>query len=176
MASRPSERIAVGYITRTKGVRGEVKVEALTHRLDRFDELSAVVLQKDGQEDRPLQIERWRPEGPRVVMKFVGIDTPEKAREILVRGYLTIDPHQIAPLPEDMYYVFELVGCTVADESGHQLGTVAEVLQMPSTDVYVVRDGRREVLIPAVGEFIVDISIPRRQLVVRGVEGLLEGP
>jgi 16S rRNA processing protein RimM len=168
-----TERVAVGYIPRTKGVRGAVKVEVLTHRLSRFDELSQVVLQKKGRADYPLEIEYWRPEQPGILMKFVGIDTPEKAREVLVKGYITIEPHEVVPLPEDLYYISDLVGCAVQDESGQHLGKIIEVLQMPSTDVYVVRDGQRELLVPAVGDYIVEISIPRRQLVVKGIEGLL---
>lgn len=174
MDARPSERVAIGYITRTKGVRGDVKVEVLTHRLSRFDELSQVVLQKKGQEDRPLRIEYWRPESPGILMKFAGIDTPEEARETLAKGYITIAPCEVAPLPEDTFYIADLVGCAVEDESGRYLGKIAEVLQMPSTDVYLIRDGRREVLIPAIGDFIAEISISRRQLVVRGIEELLD--
>ena len=168
-----TKRVAVGYIPRTKGVRGVVKVEVLTHRLNRFDELSQVVVQKEGHTDRQFEIEHWHPEPPGILMKFVGIDTPEEARETLVKGYITIAPHEMAPLPEGMYYISDLVGCLVQNESGGHLGKIAEVLQMPSTDVYVVRDGRRELLVPAVGDYIVEISIPRRQLVVRGIEDLL---
>ena len=168
-----TERIAVGYIPRTKGVRGVVKVEVLTHRLSRFDELSHVVVQKEGHADRPLDIEHWHSEPPGILMKFVGIDNPEEARETLVKGYITIAPHEMAPLPKDIYYISDLVGCVVQDESGGHLGKIAEVLKMPSTDVYVVRDGRRELLVPAVRDYIVEISIPQRRLVVRGIEDLL---
>jgi 16S rRNA processing protein RimM len=170
-----AERVAVGYITRTKGVRGFVKVEILTHRLDRFDELSQVVLQKNGREDRLFQIQHWRPEQPGILMKFVGIDTPEEAREVLVEGYITVAPHEVAPLPEDSYYISDLIGCAVLDEAGRHLGKIIEVLQMPSTDVYVVRHKNREILVPAVGNFVLEVSIPRRELVVRGIEELLNG-
>jgi len=168
------ERIAVAYITRTKGVRGEVKAEVLTHCLSRFDELSQIVLQKEGQADRSLVLERWRPEGPGVLLKFAGIDTLEEAREVLVRGYVTITPEEVASLPEDAFYVYELVGCTVEDESGRRLGEIADVLSMPSTDVFQVRGEDGELLIPAVENFVVEISIPERRVVVKGVEELLE--
>lgn len=168
------ERIAVAYITRTKGVRGDVKAQALTHSLERFDELSEVLLQKKGQPDQPLRLERWRPERPGLLLKFAGIDTPEEAKKILSGGYVTIAPTQAAPLPEDTFYVFDLIGCRVEDESGQQLGKILEVLEMPSTDVYQVRGELGELLIPAVSDFIVHISIPERRLVVRGIEELLQ--
>lgn len=168
------ERIAVAYITRTKGVRGDVKAQALTHSLERFDDLVDVLLQKEGQPDRPLRLERWRPERPGLLLKFSGIDTPEEAKKILAGGYITIAQTQAASLPEDTFYVFELIGCRVEDESGRSLGEIIDVLEMPSTDVYQIRGELGELLIPAVGDFIVHISIPERRLLVRGIEELLQ--
>ena len=173
MASPPAPRISIGYITRTKGVRGDVKVEALTHDVGRFGELDEVILQKDGRPDRPVRLESWRPEQPGLRLKFVGIDTPEEARDILVKGYITVAPNEVAPLPEGEFYVFELENCAVVDEGGRELGHIAEVLHMPTTDVYVVSDGGREVLVPAVEDFVVEVDIARQRLVVRGLEELL---
>ncbi len=173
MTSRSQQRIVIGYIARTKGVRGDVKVEVLTHDAERFGEVGEVVVQKDGLADRPLHIEHWRLEQPGVRLKFVGIDSPEEAREVLVKGYITIAPDEVGDLPANTYYVFELENCLVVDEVGSELGRITEVLQMPSTDVYVVKDGRREILIPAVKDFIVDIDIDQQRLVVRGLEELL---
>lgn len=167
------DRIAVAYVIRTKGVRGDVKAQVLTHSLDRFAELSGVVVQKEGQTDLPLQLERWRSEQPGLLLKFVGIDSPEEARERLVKGYVTVAPAEVAPLPADTFYVYELIGCRVEDETGRDLGELVDVLEMPSTDVYQVRGEHGELLIPAVGNFVTDISLAERRVAVRGVEGLL---
>jgi len=168
------ERIAVAYISSTKGIRGHVKAQVLTHRLSRFDEISAVVVQKQGWPDRALTLEHWQPEPNGVLLKFEGIDTPEDARKQVVKGYVTIAASERAPLPESTFYIFELVGCAVEDEEGRPLGEIVDVLQMPSTDVYQVRSARSELLIPAVGDFIVDISIPERRVRVRGIDELLD--
>ena len=164
----------VGYIVRPKGVSGEVMVEPLTHAIERFDELSEVVLERDGEPDRQLAIEAWRPDHPGILVKFAGIDSPEVAREALCKGYMAVPPDEVAPLPDGVHYVFEMIGCQVVDESGTSLGSISEVLQMPSSDVYVVRSGEREVMVPAVANFIVEISIPLQRVVVRGVVGLFE--
>jgi 16S rRNA processing protein RimM len=168
-----ADRVAVGYVARAKGVRGAVRVEVLSHRPDRFEQLSAVVLQKEGRPNLPLRIEAWRPDPPGALVKFAGIETPEQAREALVGGYVTVAREDVAPLPADTYYVFDLVGCRVDDESGRRIGEIAEVLAMPSADVYVVRGEGRELLLPAVADFVVEVNIAERRLVVRGVEELL---
>ena len=165
-------RVAVGYVTRTKGVRGHVKVEVLTHRLSRFDELSQVVIEKEGLPDIELRIDSWRPEQPGILMKFVNVDSREDAREILVKGYVTIDADDVAVPPENEFYISDLIGCTVVDEKDGCLGSVVEVMQMPSTDVYVVRNEERELLIPAVVDFVVEVSIRKRRIVVKGLNEL----
>ena len=174
MENGASDRVAVGYVTGTKGVRGAVRVEVLTHRLSRFDEISQVVLQREGREDRVLQIEEWRSERRGIIVKFAGVDAPETAREVLVKGYITIAPGEVPSPPPGKYYLFDLIGCQVEDEAGGRLGEIVDVLQEPSTDAYVVRDGGCEFLVPAVADFIVDLSITGRRLVVRGIEELLK--
>lgn len=170
------QRVAVAYITRTKGVRGEVRAEVLTHTLRRFDLLREVIVQKEGCPDRELRLERWRPEPPAVLLKFAGVDSPEVARQVLVRGYVTVAAEEVLPLPEDVFYVFDLIGCAVESESGERLGKIVDVLPMPSTDVYQVQSEQGEFLLPAVGDFIAEISVAEKRLVVRGIEELLPSP
>ena len=165
-------RVAVAYISRPWGVRGEVRAEALTYRVERFSELRAVVVQCAGRPDRPLELERWRVDAKSLLLKFAGIDAPEPARSILVGGYVTIAPEQRDPLPEGTYYIDDLVDCAVVTAEGQPLGRIVEVVSMPSTDAYVVRGANGEALVPAVGDFVVEIAPGR--VVVRGVEELFE--
>jgi 16S rRNA processing protein RimM len=175
MEPRPAQRIAVGYVVRAKGVKGQVKVEPLTHDPRRFGRLGELVLSREGEPERRVRLEGWRVEGRSLVLKFAGIDTCEAAREQLVKGYLTIAPEEAAPLPPGTYYVAELVGCRVETEGGALVGELAEVMSLPSTDAYVVRPagGGDEVLIPAVADFVVEVVPRQRRVVVRGIEELL---
>lgn len=173
MESASTERIAIAYIGRTKGVRGHVKAELLSSDLQRFDGVESVVLQKQGQPDRALKLQHWKPEQPGVLLKFVGIDTPEEASKVLVKAYVTVARDDVPALPADTYYIFELVGCRVEDETGEVLGQIEEVLEMPSADVYVVRGERGEILIPAVADYIVEVDTAGQRVTVRGIEDLL---
>ena len=166
------DRITVGYVVRAKGVCGEVMVEPLTHSIERFDMLSKVVVERGKEPLRDLVIKYWRPDSPGVLIKFGGINTPEQARETVVKGYITVARDEIAPLPGDQYYVFDLIGCDVEDEFGAHLGKLIDVREMPSTDVYVVDTGSKQVMVPAVRHFIVDVSVAERRVAVRGVGDL----
>ena len=167
-------RVAVGFAGRAKGVRGEVVVEPLTWSPDRFDGLREVRLERDGQADLELRIERWRPDPGGVLVKFAGFDSPEQVRDGITGGYLTIPRDQVAPPPEGRFFVYEVVGCRVFDDLGRGLGEVTEVLEMPGSDVFAVRlDGGGEVLLPAVRDFVRRIDVDRRRIEVRGIEELL---
>jgi len=171
----PPARVTVARIVRAKGVRGEVRAEPMTHTLGRFAALASVWLEHPQRGELALEVERWRPDGDHVLLKFRGIDTPEAARERLVGGYVTIPVDQVAALPPDTYYVFQLTGCKVVAEGGAEIGVIRAVLSMPSTDVYQVDTGSGEVLIPAVRDFVVEVRPEEKRVVVRGVDELL-GP
>lgn len=167
-------RVAVGFAGRAKGVRGEVVVEPLTWSPDRFEGLRDVRLERDGQADLELRIERSRPVPGGVLVKFAGFDSPEQVRDGITGGYLTIPRDQAAPPPEGRYFVFEVVGCRVFDDLGRRLGEVTEVLEMPASDVFAIRlDGGGEVLLPAVRDFVRRIDVEDRRIEVRGIEELL---
>jgi len=170
---RPDNRVTIAQIMRPRGIRGEVLAHPLTHRPDRFSEVSSVVIQRRGREDLELRLERWRPHGERILLKFAGIDTPEDAKANLAGGYVTVARRDVPPPPKGSYYVFDLIGCTVIDESGRCWGEVTDVLEMPSTDVYQVRSDSGELLIPAVRDFVVDVRLRDRAIVVRHIEALV---
>jgi 16S rRNA processing protein RimM len=169
-------RVAVGYVARAKGVRGEVGIQLLSWDPERFHGLRRVRLERTGEPDRELKIQHCRSDARGPLIKFTGIDTPEAARQQLVGGYLTVAGEDVAPLPEGAFYVFDVIGCEVWDQDlDVRRGVVLEVLAMPSTDVYAVRpDGGGEVLIPAVKNFVVSIDTEAQRITVQGVAELFK--
>lgn len=170
-----SERISVGYLSRTKGIDGWLVAEPLTDDPQRFATLKSIQVEVDGRPARKLRIQAWRIEGPSVLLKFRGIDTREAAREQVLKGYVTIPREQVAPLPPGQHYVFDLIGCQVVDRDETELGIVAQVLPMPSADVIVVRRPQGpEVMVPMVGDFVESVDTQARRIQVQGVEELFE--
>ena len=167
------QRVAIGYVVRPKGVRGEAVVEPLTGDVDRFDEVEEVTLERSGQPPKRLRIAGWRTDGRGILVKFAGIDSPEKVAGEVSKGYLTIPREEVPDPPEGSFYVFDLIGCRVEDENGTELGEVVEVQEMPSADLLVIGNGQQEVLIPMVGNFVTEVLPSERRVVVGGVEDLV---
>jgi len=150
------------------GVSGEVRVKVLTDFPDRFDGLETIYL---GEEYTPAVVEGHRKHGTSVLLKLAGVDRREEAdklRGLLIR--LPID--QAVPLQEDEYYVYEIVGLEAWTTDGEHLGRVTEVLETGSNDVYVIRDGARELLIPALADVVLSVDLEKGRVEVQLMKGL----
>jgi 16S rRNA processing protein RimM len=67
-----------------------------------------------------------------------------------------------------------MIGCSVEGEDGSNIGTLTDVLKLPANDVWVVRSGEKEILVPAVKEFVCSIDEAHKRIVIHVIEGLLE--
>ncbi len=92
-----------------------------------------------------------------------------------MRGnWVLVDPAEFPPLGDDEYYWYEIVGMRVVTEQGVHVGEVGEIFPTGSNDVYVVRKGEKESLIPAIEDVIISIDRDTHTIVIRPLEGLLD--
>jgi 16S rRNA processing protein RimM len=169
----PSSFIAIARIVRTRGNRGEVLVESYTDFPDRFDKLQEVWLEfDDGRLQRIALDFTWEHKGRRI-LKFSGIDTIRSAEQFI--GCLVQVPREKAVrIPEGTYFDHDLIGCSVEDTQGKHLGFVGNILRIPGNNQLVVKDGKREFLIPAVESICTRISIEKKEIIVDPPEGLMD--
>lgn len=165
---RPEEgHVVVGWIRGAWGVQGDLKVEVHTDLPTRFAPGS--VLHLDGQATR---VERSRTLKNGVLIKLDAV-ADRTAAEALRGRVLTVPQSEVEPLPDGAYYQFQIIDMAVWSEEGEYLGKVAEILPSGGTDVYVVRDdGRRDMLLPALADVIVDVDVDACRMTVRPPEGL----
>ena len=159
----PSPYLEIGKIISTHGVRGEIKVEPWADGPEQLQALKTVWL--DG---RGLTVRRWRVQGRFMILGLETVDTLEAA--MALKGKVLLADRDAMPLPEGRYYLQDLIGLPVRSDEGADLGTLAEVLDLPQGQVYIVR-GEREILIPDVPEFILDLN-PETGLTVHLIEGM----
>jgi 16S rRNA processing protein RimM len=97
------------------------------------------------------------------VLHFKDVDTVEQADEL--RGsLLAIPAAELPPLPEGVFYHYQLEGLEVVDAAGVSLGRLHSILQTGSNDVYCVGTGAEEVLIPAIREYVAMIDLAARRI------------
>lgn len=165
----------VGKIINTHGVKGEVKIMPLTDDPSRFEKLKQVYISPDISDNmRKYDIQWVKYHKTFVIMKIEGIDDMDSAQR-LKEQYLIIDRKDAVKLPQDTYFISDLIGFAVYDESGKMLGSLKEILQTGSNDVYVVRDeNKREILIPALKSVVNEISLDNNRITVTLPQGLID--
>lgn len=163
--------ITVGYMTDTKGIKGEVKVKNLSDAPGRFAPSKKFLLNPPTSNLLELEIESFYTHKDLIIIKFVEINTLEQAQEIKGK-YLEVEAEK---LEQGQYYAHQLIGLTVKTIEGVELGRVVEIITSGAHDIYKVRhQGRKEYLIPAVKEIVKEINIKKGYILISPTPGLLE--
>jgi len=174
-----ARRVVIGRIIGAHGMHGCVQVRYSGDGPENLLRASVVAL-GDGEEDTKavsMQVVSAEPGRPSEVrMSLAGIDGREQASQL--RGRLImVEAGQLEQLPDGEYYEYQLVGCRVEGDDGQTLGTVREVWSTGSSDVLVVeREEGGQHLIPTGGDFLREVDVDARRIVVEIIPGLLDAP
>ena len=165
--------LQVGIITSTHGVRGEVKVYPTTDDMKRFKRLKEVILDT-GKEQMTLEIESVKFFKQFVILKFKGFDNINDVEKYRQKS-LFVTRKNAVRLSRDEYFIADLMGLKVIDESGEEVGILREVMETGANDVYVIdmTDGR-ELLLPAIKQCILEVDVERGFVKVHILDGLLD--
>ena len=167
------DRVSIGRVVGTHGLNGEVKLIPAARDRERFATLQRVYLEGgEGPADGWQVLEAWEHKST-VVLELEGIETIEEA-ERLVGRELWVDERDAVELEEGEYFVHDLVGMDVVTDRGRTIGKIAEVLDGPGNDIYVVRGPRGEMMVPAVGAIVLKVDLEARRMLIHDLPGLLE--
>ncbi len=167
------QRFRIGEIANTHGIRGEVKVYPTTDDVARFKKLKECILETK-QEEMLLHVESCKFFKQFAILKFKEFNNINEVEQYK-HCSLYVDREDAVKCEEDEYYIADLVGCTVYNEDDSELGELIDVIQTGANDVYVVRmESGKELMIPAIKECILSVSITERRVKVHLLKGLLD--
>ncbi len=154
-----ADMITIGVVVKPQGRKGEVLVEPLSDRPDRFPGLAQAWIGPASGPGRQIRVASCWPHKGRFVLKLDGVDSIDDAERL--RGQeLRLDSAEIGPLPEGRYYHHELRGLVAIDPAGRSLGQVADILETGAgAPVIVIRGGGEELLVPFVDEFVTKVDV-----------------
>jgi len=170
--AKDEDFVAIGYIARTHGVKGDVKVVPLSDIPDRYTSLKKVYIKKRSGEKREYSVVSAKEVKGGWIVSFVPSMTTAEAEEA-VGGYIIVPASEVPRLEKDRYYHFEIIGMVVYTEDGRYLGRVVDIFSTGSNDVYVVKEEDREYLIPAIHDIIKEMDVKGRRMVIHPMEGLI---
>ena len=160
--------IRVGKVTRTHGLKGELKFYPT-------EQNSATV--QSGQRiclgEIQLKIESVRGVKSPFILKLDGINSIEAAKSFAGHE-VKVAREDFEPLPEGEFYRFEIEGLNVFNDTGKYYGVIEEIVETGSNDVYVVRGEGKEWLIPMIDSVVQTIDLEQGKLIFHCVEGLFE--
>lgn len=163
------QTLAIGRILAPHGLRGEMRMQIWTHFPERIPSIPSVSFDDDPE---TFKVRRARVTDKAAIIRVEGISTREAADER--RGAVVrIALEHAAPLEEDEFYQFQLIGLDVVTAAGEPLGTLADIIETGANDVYLVRDAEgKEVLLPALKSVILDVNLEHNRMTVQPPEYL----
>lgn len=167
------QKLQVGIITATHGLKGEVKVYPTTDDPGRFRRLKKVILD-NGKVSADVEIEGVKYFKQFVILKFKGLDDIEQVEKYR-KASLYVTRENAVRLKRDEYFIADLIDMKVINEDGSPLGTLRDVITTGANDVYEVElEAGGSVLIPAIKECILDVDVENGVMKVHLLEGLLD--
>lgn len=150
------------------GIRGEIRCEIITDFPERFRRTRRLFA---GEARVPLEVERSRLDKRGLILKAAGIESRSEAERL--RGQMLHVPEaQAVKLPAGSYFWHQIIGLKVCSVDGMELGTIREIIQTGSNDVYVVRDDNHELLIPAIQDVVREIDVAAGVMKIELIDGL----
>ena len=165
------ETVTVGRIERPFGVKGEVKVRPLSDVPGRLEGLRTVSLLARNGQTLETSVTHVRRAGAGFILGLTGLTTPEDA-SLWRGGFIRTIRGTVPELPDGHYYECDLIGLAVSTEESQPIGVLEEVWDLPGNPVFVVRQGTKEVLIPAAKELVSAVDLADRKMTVRWIDGL----
>lgn len=165
--------ITAGKIIKPHGIRGEVSVESY---LDSPSLLCGeVFLQIGKKEPKAYTAISRRAHQNRVLVVFKEVATRNMAEDL--RGSLILIPKArlAEPDPEEVYF-HDLIGLEVIeDDSFERIGIITDISLISGQELWFIESpSGKEILFPAVPEFVVGIDLVAGKCFVRPPDGLLD--
>ena len=156
--------IEAGRIVNTHGVAGEVKIEVWLDSPQFLKSFKRCFIDR-----REVKLLSARVHKGFLIVKLEGVEDVNAAMSL--KGRTVFIDRADARLPKGTFFLQDIIGASVVDESGNEIGKLVDVMETPASNVYVVK-GEQEHLIPAVPEFILSTDADNGIITVHLIEGM----
>ncbi|MFO7667412.1 MAG: ribosome maturation factor RimM [Desulfobacterales bacterium] len=164
--------ISIGKIVNAHGVDGTIKVYSYAESLSVFNPGNMILVRNPGDSpDKHYKVKWSAPHSRFVLLMFEEVNSRNLA-DNLKGSELFIEKAGLPELEENTYYWEDIIGLSVYTEDGIFLGRIESIIETGSNDVYVVNDGKSEVLVPAMESVVLKIDLDKKTMKVNLPEGL----
>ena len=164
--------LEIGQIVNSYGIKGFLKVVPYTDDITRYSNLKEIYIEKNKKLEK-MEIEEVKYHKNLVLLKLKGIDDINETLKYK-NCYIKIDRKDAVVLPENSYFIVDLINIEVYTEEDKYLGKIIDIFPTGSNDVYVVKDELgKQILLPAIREVIKKVDIENKKMIVHLLEGMV---
>lgn len=150
----------MGRVAAPYGVKGWVKIQTFTETPDALLDFPSWQIGKNGHW-RDSRVEDASVHGDSIIAKLAGCDDRDAA--FALRGQeIAVNREELPETQEGEYYWEDLIGLTVVNREGNNLGQVVRLLETGAHDVLVIKgkeENAKEILIPFVGVYVLKVDL-----------------
>ncbi|ACH40422.1 16S rRNA processing protein RimM [Citrifermentans bemidjiense Bem] len=168
-----SKKLLIGKIQGTHGIKGQLRVIPFAGDASSISQLNEVFVKSPTAALEPFAVVSAKAHGKRVILTLKPFDNINQVLHLVGRE-IYADRVSLPELPDDEFYWSDLLGLQVATSDGEELGELVDIIETGSNDVYVVKKGALEVLIPALEDVVLSINLAEGRMTVSLPEGLLD--
>lgn len=173
-ARHDKEFVLVGKVVKPHGIRGEFCIKSFADSPFLFDEIQRIFLREGKRRPQPVTVRSWRTHKNMLLMTVNQVADRNRAEEL--RGCeVLVRAEDLPEISDEEFYLYQVEGFRVVLEDGRDVGRLTGFIESPGQDVWSITTPQdREVLLPAVPEFILDVDMDGQTIVIEPPEGLLD--
>ena len=171
--SNRGEPVLLGKILATHGIKGQLRVAVYSGDFATILSLGSLMLKGPDGRMETFEVSASIVHGKKLIVSFKEYENINQVLHLVGREIYTTR-EQMPELSEGEFYWSDLLGLKVVTDGGESLGVVVDIIVTGSNDVYVVKDGKREYLIPALADVVLEINLDKGIMTVSPPEGLLD--
>jgi len=157
--------VILGKIVGVHGVQGWLKVFSYTRPVENIFQYDNWQLKRDSGELISRRVTGHKGQGKSLRVQLEGVSDRNLA-ESMVGLEISTNRAQLPDLDQGEFYWRDLIGLTVKDTQGTELGVVTDMMETGSNDVLLLTDSNgKSLAIPWVPDVVVEVDIAQSLLV-----------
>lgn len=162
--------VKIAYVENTHGVRGEIRVRSLSTVENRLETVKKIYM---GEEKTPYSIDKARKHKGNTLWQLEGLDNLNDVEKFKGQ-YVYVPEEDVAELPENAWYYFDLIGLKAIDrESKETVGVVEAIEETFANEVLVIKKEDGSIfMIPFVDAFVGEVNLQEKTIEVLEIEEL----
>ena len=164
--------VPIAEIITPHGIRGELKFKLYNSSSKILKKLNKIWIEFFDNRIEESFIDKIIQNNSSCRIKIRGVNDRDSAEDYR-KAKILVDRHLFPSTNNQELYLIDLIGYKLIDQNGMIIGFLTDFLDIPSGDIIVLDDGKKEQMIPFVDEFVKSIDFKEKIIFIETIEGLL---